>query len=515
MTPDDSPREPLLPLILVVLDGWGVAPPHPGNAIASARTPMMDRLRRNPTALLEASGVDVGLPTGQDGNSEAGHLNLGAGRIVTQDAVEISRTINDGRFVKNAGFQTAVEHVRERKSRLHLMGLLANQQSAHADPDHLLALLELIRFLKATKTFLHLFTDGRDSPRFAAAKLIKRIEWAKGTMEIATIVGRYYAMDRAKNWSRTKIAYELLTEGKGIVARSAEDAIWHAYNRNESDEFIAPTIVVPPGRTAAIHDHDAVIFFNLRSDRARQITKAFVQPNFVGFDRAVIPTDLVFVAMTDFGPDLPNVLSAFPSRDIGQTLPMQLADLKQTYLAESEKFAHITYFFNGGYDHPVAGEERVMVASPEVKTFDLAPAMASAELADVVVGKLREGRDFLAVNFAASDMVAHTGNFAATVQAVEAVDAAVARIGEEIASRGGAMLVTGDHGNAEELINVKTGEIDTEHSTNPVPFHLFAPSRRDLRVRRQGRLADVAPTILELLRRTPPPEMTGRSLLKR
>ena len=394
------------PLILIILDGWGIAPPGPGNAITLARTPNMDSLAKHyPYTELCAHGPCVGLPKDQAGNSEAGHLNIGAGRIVEQDAVRVSRAITDGTFFKNPAFLQAVRHVKENKSKLHLMGLLSNGMSAHSNPDHVEALLELTRRQKVKEVYLHLFTDGRDSPQHAALALIKKLEpHLKPNAKIATVMGRYYGMDRKKNWQVTMEAYEVLTCEKCIwhTAESVTQAITESYNRNNTDEFMEPYFIYRDGKKSpSISDDDAVIFFNLRSDRARQITKAFVQKDFEklnpgAFKRKNILRNLAFVVMTDFGPDLDSILSAYPSIDVPKTLAMQLKGLRQYYIAETEKYAHVTYFFNGGYDRPVAGENRIIIDSPGVKAYDSVPAMSTSEITKSVLDCIKKDEfDFI------------------------------------------------------------------------------------------------------------------------
>lgn len=523
-----SRRRKVLPIVLAILDGWGVAPGKRqlDDASAIAQTPFLAELNKHyPRALLKASGEAVGLPKGQDGNSEAGHMNLGAGRVVEQDAVYISRTIKDGTFFKNSAFLTAIEHARKRRSSLHLMGLMSNYNSGHSSPDHFMALLKLAQAQRVKKLFIHFFTDGRDSPKYDAVKFLSEVRKRFRNGEIiASLTGRFYAMDRKKDWSRTGRTYELLTRGRGIAEVSPEVALRHAYNRGESDEYISPTIITDSRHhpRGLIRDHDSVIFFNLRSDRARQMAKPFVQPTFErmnpgAFKRAKFMKDLCFVALTDFGPDLGNILTAFPSRDVKNTLPMMLRGHRQLYVAESEKFAHITYFFNGGYDQPVAGEERVMVPSPDVPSYDATPAMSAAQITQVVLRSLKRRKyDFIALNFANADMVGHTGNLRAGVLAMETLDACLAKIGRAVKAQHGTLMITADHGNVEEFINRDTGEVDTEHSINPVMCLLYhAAWRGKAFARKLGVLGDVAPTILDLMGLMKPREMTRRSLLKR
>ncbi len=509
--------KPQLPVVLAVMDGWGLGKPGPWNAITQAKTPNYSALlRRFPNTVLEAGGKAVGLSKGQDGNSEAGHMNIGAGRVVLQEEVQISRAITTGAFFRNPAFVRAKRHVQKHNSTLHLVGMMGNNQSAHASPDHLLALLTFARLTKLQHVALHIFTDGRDSPRFAAIKILKKLELELANTRIATVTGRYYAMDRALHWGRIQQTYDLLTLGKGLRATSPEGAILEAYNRNESDEFIQPTVVVPDGqRPSVISDNDSVIFFNLRSDRARQLTKALVQPSFAGFRRKKIAKNLVFVAMTDFGPDLPGVLTAYPSADIADSLPMALKAFRQLYVSESEKYAHMTYFFNGGYDHPVAGEDRILIPSPKVATYDWQPAMSTAKVTQYVVQDIRKGaHDFIALNYAAPDMVAHTGHMHAAVRAVETVDTALGRLAQAVRERRGTLIITADHGNIEELKNVRTGEVDTEHSANPVPFIFVNQQYRTLVLKKRGKLADIAPTILHCMGVPQPTAMTGASLIQ-
>ena len=513
-----------LPMILVILDGWGVAAPNRGNAITLSKTPTMDGLKRKyPNTELGAHGRYVGLPGTQSGNSEAGHMNLGAGRVVEQDAVRISKSINDGTFFKNASFVEALRHIEKNKSRLHLMGMISNGMSAHSDPDHLLALLSFVKNHKIKEVYLHLFTDGRDSPKYAALKLIQEIEKTfKGGEAIATIIGRFYAMDRKKSWDRTQKSFEALTAGIGRKAESATAAITESYNRGDSDEFIEPYVITKKGKPLPrIKNGDSVIFFNLRSDRARQLAKVFVQKEFCEknkfcFLRKKFLKDLLFVAMTDFGPDLDSILTAYPGFDLKKTLPMQLADLKQLYIAETEKYAHVTYFFNGGYADPVDGENRLVIPSPDVRSYDQVPAMSSAKLTSTIITNLKKKKyDFTVLNFAAPDMVAHTGNLKAGIECCHVVDRHLSEIVKAYLEVGGTVLITADHGNIEEMINLKTGEIDTEHSVNPVPFILVNKNLQNkIKLKPSGVLADVAPTILKLLGLEKPKEMAGKSLIK-
>ncbi|MBI4779308.1 2,3-bisphosphoglycerate-independent phosphoglycerate mutase [Candidatus Falkowbacteria bacterium] len=508
----NKPKKNISPMILVILDGWGIAQASKGNAVALSKTPVMDSLIKNyPSAKIYAHGKHVGLPPLQSGNSEAGHMNIGAGRVVEQDAVKISKSINDGTFFKNASFVEAVRHAEKNKSRIHLMGMISNGMSAHSDPDHLLALLSFLRIRKVKEVY-------------SSLKLIVDIQKAfKNGEAIATVVGRFYAMDRKKTWDRTKKSYDALVNGVGRKSVSAQAAITESYNRGESDEFIEPYIITKNGKPLPrIADGDSVIFFNLRSDRARQLAKVFVQKDFCGlnatscFSKKRSLKDLLFVAMTDFGPDLEGIITAFPSGDLKQTLPMQLLNLKQLYIAETEKYAHVTYFFNGGYAQAVAGEARRVIPSPNVRSYDATPAMSSGDLAKEILNNLAKRKyDFTVLNFAAPDMIGHTGNLAVGIKCCHEVDKYLGKIIEAYLRAGGTVIVTADHGNIEEMINLKTGEIDTEHSTNQVPFILVNKDMRNkVKLKSDGALSDIAPTILELLNLKKPKEMSGQSLIK-
>jgi len=508
-----------LPLICVILDGWGLTEKNPGNAVELANTPNCDRIRKEyPFTTLHAHGKYVGLPPEQVGNSEAGHMNIGAGRIVEQDAVKISKSINDGTFFKNAAFIEAVNHAQKTKGKIHLMGMLSDGMSAHSDPDHILALLIFLRKYKIKNIYLHLFTDGRDSPKYSAEKMMIRMQslLQKGE-QIATIIGRYYAMDRKKKWERTALSYEALIAGKGRHAKTAVDAIKDAYSQGESDEFIKPYLI-GDYKKSRIDSNDSVIFFNLRSDRARQLTKAFLQKNYnemnpESLERSRILHNFLFVAMTDFGPDLGRVLSAFPSADLKYTLPMVLKNVRQAYVAEKEKYAHVTYFFNGGYSGTVNGESQLMVPSPDVKSYDETPGMSSVELTDLILDNLKKDKyDFTVMNYAAPDMVGHTGNLQAAIECCEIVDTCVGRIIDAYLAKGGTVVVTADHGNVEKMIDLETGEIYTEHTDNKVPFIIINDELKNKIKLKTGVLADVAPTLLKIINQKQPEEMTGKAL---
>jgi 2,3-bisphosphoglycerate-independent phosphoglycerate mutase len=517
------PKNHKKPTVLVILDGWGVAPPGPGNAVTLAKTPTMTAVWNEfPHTLLAAHGRAAGLPGNQEGNSEAGHMNLSAGWIVKQDAVYINESINDGTFFKNTAFVEALKHAQKYKTKVHLMGLLSNGESAHSFPSHLYAILDLINQQGISKVFLHLFTDGRDSSRFAAIKLLPKLKsHFHGTEKIATIMGRFYAMDRIKQWARVEAAYNAMVLGEGVVAESAEAAIASAYNRGETDEFITPTVIANDHKPiATIDDRDVVIFFNLRSDRAREITKTFVQKDFTeknngSFVRKKVSKNIVFAAMTDFGPDLPHIMTAFPARNILSALPAVLRDKKQIYIAEAEKYAHVTYFFNGGNADPIYGEERIRVPSPPMPHYEEKPEMNAENVVFEVRRCIDSGRyDFITVNFCNPDMIGHTGNLAAGIKAIQAVDTCVGKIIRGVFRKEGTAIITADHGNIEEMINSKTGEIDTEHSINHVPLIVVGSNFKNKKKRklRHGILADVAPTVLDIMGVVQPREMTRKSL---
>lgn len=502
------------PVVLCILDGFGIAPASPANAITGAKMPTWQRLWKTyPHTTLQASGRAVGLPAKQAGNSEAGHITIGAGRVVPQDSVLITQSIKNGTFFRNAAFIGALKHVREHKSALHLMGLLTGEESGHAYPSHLWALLDFCRQKKIGPVYLHLFTDGRDAPLHAAGRYLKTLQkHLSANQKIATVTGRFYAMDRNKRWDRTAAAYHAMTLGKGFAVNSPEEALLHTYEQGETDEYVPPCVVHEHGKPlATIKSGDAVIFWNLRSDRARQLTKPFVQPQFErrgGFRRQKTLKNLYFVALTDFGPDLDSVVTAYPSVPLTDTLPVALGGLRQFYVAESEKYAHVTYFLNGGYADPVAGEERQSIPSPKTKHYDATPAMSAKKIVQKVATAVRQNRyDFVVLNLANADMVAHSGNFLATTKALAVVDECLAALYDTVTSRGGTLIITGDHGNADCVRDIRTDEAVTEHTHAPVPFLLInrqTPHRR----LHSGGLANVAPTILKIMHRPIPAIMT-------
>lgn len=510
------------PTLLVVLDGFGLGDPKdPGNAITPDTAPnIFGYMDAYPSTTLIAHGIDVGLFPDQEGNSEAGHLNIGAGRVVVQDLAQISRAIADGTFFKNEAFHQGLYHAKKYGTNVHIMGLLTDGQSAHALPDHLYALLDYFRKNKQKNVYLHLFTDGRDAPPHGTVGYLRDLrKKMKNGEKIATVIGRFYAMDRNKIWERTEAAYNAMVLGKGHQAASAEDAVAAGYNRGETDEYIMPTVIVERGKpVATIRDNDAVFFFNARSDRARQITKAFVQKQFQkespgAFKRKKFPNNIRFVAMTDFGPDLPGIFTAFPSPDIDCSLAKAIDDARrQLYISETEKYAHVTYFINGGYAQPINGEDREVVRSGTYYSYADHPAMRSREIATRIVNYLdNNAYTFVAVNFPNADMLGHTGNIAAAKKGIRTMDAAVKRLVDTVLEKGGHVLITADHGNAEKMIDHNTGEMMTEHTTNPVPCILVSKEFQHVRLKK-GRLADIAPTLLKMMNIKKPKHMTGKAL---
>ncbi len=494
------------PVVLCVLDGWGVAADGAANAVARARTPRLDALNAAyPHARLEASGTAVGLPAGVMGNSEVGHLTMGAGYAEPQSLEQIDRAIRDGAFFANAALRAACAAVRERGT-LHLMGLLSTG-GVHADMGHLRALTELARRERVPRVLVHAFLDGRDMPPRSALELLADVD-----APITTLHGRYFAMDRDKRWDRVERSYRAIVDADAPRAPDAETALRRCYADPEcGDESLEPRVI---GQGVPVADRDSVVFFNYRPDRARELTWALMQEDFAGFQRARRPKDLTFVTMTDYKVELASVLVAFEPRSV---IPMaQLlagAGLRQYRVAETEKYAHVTYFFNGGREEAFAGEDRLLVPSPKVATYDLRPEMSAAAVADALVEAIGTGKyDFAIVNFANPDMVGHTGVLEAAVRAMEVTDAAVGRVADAALATGGCVLVTSDHGNAEQM-RFEDGGAHTQHTTNPVPVLYVAAGADRVRLR-DGELSDVAPTVLELLGLPVPERMTGRTLLE-
>lgn len=508
---------------LLILDGFGLADESKaGNAVTSKTAPnIFGYMKDYPHTELGASGKDVGLFPNQAGNSEAGHLNIGAGRIVPQDLTLISNAIHDGTFFKNESFKQALFHVKKYNRAVHIMGLLTDGNSAHAYPEHLYALLEFFRREKQSKVFLHLFTDGRDAtPRRGKQFLHELRGHLLSHEKIATIMGRFYAMDRNKIWDRTRQAYEAMISGAGKTANSAEEALEESYSRGDTDEFVVPTVILEDGKPVGlVQDNDSVFFINARSDRARQITKAFVQPDFQrknmgAFKRSRFPQNTRFVAMTDFGPDLPGIFTAFPSPDVKSPMAESIGEAyRQLYISETEKFAHITYFINGGYAEPLNGEDRESIPSISMRSYADKPGMNAAEVTEKIISYINKDKyDFFCVNYPNADMVGHTGDLEATKLAVKAVDEQVKRIVDEVLKKDGQVLIVSDHGNAEEKIHPVTKEALTEHSQNPVPFIIIRKDSAGIKLKSKGILADVAPTMLKLMNIEKPSLMTGEAL---
>ncbi len=508
------------PVVLAILDGLGVAPPSKGNAVTSAQTPNLDKYwPMYPHTYLQAAGTNVGLPHGVDGNSEVGHINIGAGKVVYQDLPRIDNAISNGSFMENAAICKAIDLAIEKNTNLHIMGLVGTG-GVHASVDHLLNLIKLLesKSFPQNRAFYHLFADGRDSAPKSAADILSTIETEiikRRVGRIASLVGRYYAMDRDSRWDRIKTAYELITAAKGEAAPNVQAAVKKSYDKKVYDEMMGAYVIPDEnGNFHKVEPGDCIIFFNYRSDRAIELTRTFVDPKFDDFPKNYIH-DVFFVAMTEYEKGL-NENIAFPPEDITNPIGRIISDkgMKQLRIAESEKFPHVTYFFNGGREEVYENEDRIEVPSPkDVATYDLKPEMSSIELTDVLVEKINSQKyDFIVVNYASVDMVAHTGVLDASIKAVEIVDQQIGRVADAVMNVGGALIITADHGNAEELFDIRTGEVDTKHSINPVPLLIIAKdlSPRELTV---GMLADVAPTILALMGIEQPHEMTGRNLI--
>jgi len=499
-------------IVLLICDGWGEAPPSPGNAITLANTPTFDRWRRQyPLTTLEASGEAVGLPAGLMGNSEVGHLNLGAGRIVPQDLLRIDRALADGSFFENPALLEAMEQAGRPGAALHLLGLLSDG-GVHSHERHLFGLLAMAEKHRVPRTIVHVFTDGRDTPPRSALRYIENLEDVLGTGgEIGTVAGRYYAMDRDARWDRVAKAYAALIRGDGERAMSAREAVENAYSRGESDEFIRPTVIARPQKPPrVISDGDAAVFFNFRADRARQLTRALTEPDFSEFDRGN-HLSLKFVCFTRYKKEF-TLPVAFPPLVLEQILAAVWAEhgVRNLRVAETEKYAHVTYFFNGGVEEAFDHEARVLVPSWRGATYDLHPEMSAGEITREAIAAI-DGKAFdaLVVNFANADMVGHTGKIPETVKAIETLDACFARLESAANAAGALLLMTADHGNAEQMIDPATGQPHTAHTTNPVPLVICGSG---FRLGSAGALADVAPTLLGLQGLPVPREMTGRDL---
>lgn len=516
------------PVVLVILDGWGIAPPSHGNAITLAKTPFFNKAVSSYfTTTLQASSLSVGLSWGECGNSEIGHLNLGAGRIIYQTLPRIDKSISDKDFFQNEKFLQAIEHVKKNDSKIHLLGLVSSG-GVHSSIEHLFALLKLCQDKKMERVFIHAILDGRDTPFNSGRQFIdeleKKIKELK-TGKIATLMGRFYAMDRDNHWERIEKAYLAMTAGEGRTATSPSEAISNSYAEKNFDEEFLPTIILENGKpTALIEDNDAVIFFNFRPDRARELTKAFVLEDIEEkFKRKKKINNLFFVTMSEYEEGLP-VAIAFPPEKINNPLAKILSDrgLFQLHIAETEKYAHVTYFFNGGREKPFLNEEWLLIPSPRVSSYDQKPEMSARAVTEKVILAINSDKyDFILVNFANPDMVGHTGNIEATIKAIEFLDNSLEQIAEATLKKNGIVIITADHGNAEEMISIRTGQMDKEHSTNPVPFILIGKDWEEKKkepvdlslMTPTGILADVAPTILKLMNIPQPKEMNGNSLI--
>lgn len=500
------------PLILMILDGFGIAP-EKGNAIKAAKKPNIDKLfAENPVTQIGASGMDVGLPDGQMGNSEVGHTNMGAGRIVYQELTRITKTINEDKLKENEAIVNAMDKALENGTALHLMGLLSSG-GVHSHITHLYGILELAKKKGLENVYIHTFLDGRDVPPSSAAEFMDEL-LAKtkeiGIGKVATVSGRYYAMDRDNNWDRVEKTYAAMVYGEGEKAECPVCAVKNSYDKGVTDEFVVP-VVVDGG--AQVKPNDSVIFFNFRPDRAREITRTFVDPDFKGFERKNGFFPVNFVCMTQYDATMPNVDVAFKPQTLKNTLGEYVSNkgMTQLRIAETEKYAHVTFFFNGGVEKQYEGEDRILVKSPAVATYDLQPEMSAYEVTDKLVPAIESGKyDMIILNYANCDMVGHTGVFEAAVKAVEAVDTCVGRVVEAIKKMGGVALITADHGNADKMVDAD-GSPFTAHTTNPVPFCVVG---YDCQLREGGRLADIAPTMLQIMGLEQPAEMDGVSLIK-
>ncbi len=499
------------------MDGFGISEVTKGNAIYMEGTPAVNALKaKYPNTIIGASGMDVGLPDGQMGNSEVGHLNMGAGRIVYQELTRITKSIKDGDFYENAALLKAIDNAKNNGKKLHLFGLLSNG-GVHSHNTHLYALLELAKRHGVKDVFVHCFMDGRDVSPTSGVEFVKELEAVmaeKGVGKIADITGRYYAMDRDFAWERNKKAYDMMTAGVGLKFDSAEECMLDSYKRGVTDEFVLPSVIAPEG---AIEKGDSIIFFNFRPDRARQITRAFIYEDFDGFERSTGWLNPVYVAFTQYDVKFNDYLDvAFKPSSMANTFGEYVSKLGYTQLriAETQKYAHVTFFFNGGVEKANEGEDRVLIPSPDVPTFDLKPSMSAVEVTDEAIKQIKSGKyDVMILNYANCDMVGHTGIIPAAVEAVRTVDECVARLTDCIRSIGGMAIVTADHGNADEMLDAD-GNVFTAHSTNPVPFILVDDKHIGAELRTGGVLADVIPTLLTVMGEKIPEEMTGKSLIK-
>ena len=507
------------PTVLMILDGYGLNENKEANAVAEAKTPVMDKLMKEyPFVKGNASGMAVGLPEGQMGNSEVGHMNMGAGRIVYQELTRITKEIKDGDFFKNEAMLEAIENCKKNGSALHCFGLLSDG-GVHSHNTHLYGVLEMAKRNGLENVYVHLFLDGRDTAPTSGKGFIEEL-LAKmdeiGVGKVASISGRYYAMDRDNRWDRVQKAYNAIVMGQGNTADSAIDAIDASYKEDVTDEFVVPTVIVENGEpVATLKENDSVIFYNFRPDRAREITRSICDDKFDSFDRPNGYFKTTFVCFTEYDVTIPNKLVAFHKVEIKNTFGEFLAQhgLKQLRLAETEKYAHVTFFFNGGEEKQYPGEDRILVPSPKVETYDMKPEMSALEVTEKVLEAINSKKyDTIILNYANPDMVGHTGSLVAAIKAVEAVDECVGKVVKLVEEKDGNMLITADHGNAEQMVDYKTGEPHTAHTTNPVPL-ILVTSNKNLKLKSGGKLADLAPTMLDLMNLEKPEEMTGISLL--
>ena len=505
--------------MLMILDGFGDNPNKDGNAIKLAKTPNIDKLmKKYPNTDIYTSGLHVGLPEGQMGNSEVGHTNIGAGRIVYQELTRITKSIEEGDFFTNPEFINAIDNCKKNHSKLHILGLVSDG-GVHSHIRHLFGLLEMAKRRDFEDVYVHCFLDGRDTPPASGESYIMKLQdkmKEKGLGKIATISGRFYAMDRDKRWQRVQKCYDALVSGEGIKATSAIKAIEDSYQKEVFDEFVEPTVICNGEKPVAkIEDKDSVIFFNFRPDRAREITRALVDKDFKEFETK--PMDLYYVCFTNYDETMPNVHIAFEKELLKNTFGevVSNAGLTQLRIAETEKYAHVTFFFNGGEEKQYEGEDRILVPSPKVETYDLKPEMSAYEVTEKVIEALENDKyDVVILNFANTDMVGHTGSLEAAIKAVETVDECVGKIVKVIQKKKGNLLITADHGNAEQMIDYKTGEPHTAHTTNQVPIILITDNK-ELKLKENGKLADLAPTMLDLMGIKKPKEMTGESLIEK
>ena len=505
--------------MLMILDGFGDNPNKDGNAIKLAKTPNIDKLMKKYSNVdINTSGLAVGLPEGQMGNSEVGHTNIGAGRIVYQELTRITKSIEEGDFFSNPEFIAAIENCKKNNSKLHILGLVSDG-GVHSHIRHLYGLLEMAKRRDFEDVYIHCFLDGRDTPPASAETYIMKLEEKmreKGVGKIASISGRFYAMDRDKRWERVKKCYDAIVNGEGNKSGSAISAIESSYQKEVFDEFVEPTVIVNGDKpVATIEDGDSVIFFNFRPDRARQITRAIVDEEFNEFETKKM--NLYFVCFTSYDETMPNVHIAFKKEPVKNTLGevISKAGGKQLRIAETEKYAHVTFFFNGGEEKQYPGEDRILVPSPKVETYDMKPEMSAYEVTDKVCEALEnEKYDVVILNYANTDMVGHTGSLQAAIKAVETVDECIGRVVKIIEEKKGNLIITADHGNAEQMIDYKTGEPHTAHTTNPVPI-ILVTANKEYKLKENGKLADLAPTMLDLMGIKQPEEMTGESLLIR